>query len=131
MHYLETIGECSRKYDNLLQQLDSVQTEIRLLHDAPYTDDDYQERIDELERTADYLTQQVKQVYALLAHSIAVAVHKRYRALMIDFVLHKKMRADLSDTYGYNYFYLCHVITTYCRQPLLPLSEVTHGENFT
>ena len=131
MHYQETIGDCSRKYDNLLRQLDSVQTEIGLLHNAPHIGDDYQARSDELERIADHLTQQAEQVYALLAHSIAVAVHKRYRALMIDFVLGKKMRADLSDIYGYNYYYLCHILSAYCRQPLLPLSEVPHGESLS
>ena len=130
MPNIETIGECSARYDTFLRKIDSAQSEIALLSSrSSVTPEEYHARIRELERMISRLSEEADQVYALLAHSIAVSVDRRYREMMADLLLRRRRRADIADTFGYNYFYLCHVLAAYSRHPVLPISEETsNGE---
>ena len=120
----ETIGECSARYDALLHKIDSVQSEIALLSSrSSVNPEDYRTRICELERMISHLSEEADQVYALLAHSISVSVDRRYREMMAELLLHRRSRADIADSFGYNYFYLCHVLAAYSRQSVSPISE--------
>ena len=122
----ETIGECSARYDALLHKIDSVQSEIALLSSrSSVNPEDYRARICELEHMISRFSKEADQVYALLAHSISVAVDRRYREMMADLLLRRRRRADIADAYHYNYFYLCHVLASYFRHPVLPISEET------
>lgn len=131
MQSMETIGDCARKYDDILHQIESIQAEISLLRNSPNMGEDYVRRIADLDFASDQLSREAVQVYALLAHSIAAVIHNRYRELMVDFVLRRRMRADIADAYHYNYYYLCHILAVCCRKPLLPLSEEKHGESIS
>lgn len=131
MPNIETIGECSARYDSLLHKIDSVQSEIALLSSrSSVCPEEYGARIRKLERMAFHLSKEADQVYALLAHSIAVSVDSRYREMMADLLLRRRRRADIADTYGYNYFYICHVLAAYSRQSVSPISEeLADGES--
>lgn len=130
MPNIETIGECSQRYDVLLHKIDSAQSEISLLSSRSFVNpEEYRARIRELERTIFHLSNEADQVYALLAHSISVSVDRRYREMMADLLLRRRRRADIADAYHYNYFYLCHVLASYFRHPVLPVSkETSDGE---
>ena len=120
----ETIGECSARYDALLHKIDSVQSEIALLSSrSSVNPEDYRTRICELERMISHLSEEADQVYALLAHSISVSVDRRYREMMAELLLRRRRRADIADSFGYNYFYLRHVLAAYSRQSVSPISE--------
>ena len=120
----ETIGECSARYDALLHKIDSVQSEIALLSSRSSAHpEEYRARICELERMISRLSEEADQVYALLAHSISASVDRRYREMMADLLLRRRRRADIADSFGYNYFYLCHVLAAYSRQSVSPISE--------
>ena len=120
----ETIGECSARYDALLHKIDSVQSEIALLSSrSSVNPEDYRTRICELERMISHLFEEADQVYALLAHCISVSVDRRYREMMAELLLRRRRRADIADSFGYNYFYLCHVLAAYSRQSVSPISE--------
>lgn len=126
MPNIETIGECSQRYDTLLHKIDSAQSEIALLSSrSSVCPEEYRARISELERMIFNLSREADQVYALLAHSISVSVDRRYREMMADLMLRRRRRADIADAFGYNYFYLCHVLAAYSRQSVSPISEET------
>lgn len=128
---MHTIGDLSLMYDALLRNIKSAQEELVLLRNGPHDPLAYQAQIQGLEDTISRLSQKAEGVYALLAHAISFSVRERHRKLMADFLLRQGKRADIADTYDYNYYYLCHVIATYCRRPALPLVEgKSYGTNF-
>ena len=128
---MPTIGDLSLMYDALLRNIKSAQEELVLLRNGPHDPLAYQAQIQGLEDTISRLSQKAEGVYALLAHAISFSVRERHRKLMADFLLRQGKRADIADTYDYNYYYLCHVIATYCRRPALPLVEgKSYGTNF-
>lgn len=125
-----TIEQCSLQYDNLLRKIDSVQAEISLLRDGPSANSEKcVKRIDELENTILRLSQDAADLYMLLAHSIAQVVDKKYRGILTDFSLKKKCRLDIATTYGYNYYYLCYLLSTLSRQPMDHGDGICDGKN--
>lgn len=129
---MHTIGDLSLMYDALLRNIKSAQEELVLLRNGPHDPLAYQAQIQCLEDTISRLSQKAEVVYALLAHAISFSVRERHRKLMADFLLRQGKRADIADTYDYNYYYLCHVIAAYCRRPLLPFMEGTpYGTDFS
>ena len=132
MDKVKTIGDLSHMYDALLHNIKSAQEELALLRNGPYNSLAYQAQIQGLEHTISQLSQKAEGVYALLAHAISFSVRERHRKLMADFLLRQGKRADIADTYDYNYYYICHVVTAYCRRPLLPFMEGTpYGTDFS
>ena len=131
MDKVKTIGDLSLRYNTLLNDIKSAREELMLLQNGPHNPLAYQVQIQSLEHTIRQLSQKAEVVYALLAHAISFSVRERHRKLMADFLLRQGKRADIADTYDYNYYYLCHVIATYCRRPL-PLEEgKSYGTNCT
>lgn len=129
---MHTIGDLSLMYEALLRNIKSAQEELVLLRNGPHDPLAYQAQIQGLEDTISRLSQKAEGVYALLAHAISFSVLERHRKLMADFLLRQGKRADIADTYNYNYYYICHVIATYCRRPLLPFVEGTpYGTDFS
>ena len=131
MDKVKTIGDLSLRYNTLLNDIKSAREELMLLQNGPHNPLAYQVQIQSLEHTIRQLSRKAEAVYALLAHAISFAVQERHRKLMTDFLLRQDKRIDIADTYDYNYYYLCHVIATYCRRPL-PLEEgKSYGTNCT